>query len=72
MFQRSIRDTIDLINSVLDQKGEQLHERDAGIREIVVGPGGKMLRNESLGFVYELLESSVVESGNGKGHVTTR
>ena len=68
MLERSIRHTVDLINRVFNQKGEQIQERDAGVRKIVVSPGGKMLGDERLRLVHQLVERAIIEIGDWKRH----
>lgn len=60
-----LRDPVEPVDDLVGHVGDRLHEGDAGVRHVVVGPFGGALLDVALGVVDELLEAAVVEIREG-------
>ena len=55
-----VRNLVEPEDVLFGHPGEQFDQCDAGVADVVVGPAGRVTRDAALGFVYDLLEISIV------------
>ncbi len=66
----AIGHAVELVAVHLRDPREQLHQRDAGIVKIVVGPLGRVERNERATFFDQVRPAPIVEIGKRQRHTT--
>jgi hypothetical protein len=65
---QAVGDAVEPVHELVRHPGERLDERDPRVRDVVVRPFGTALLHHALGLVNEILEASIVEIWDRKGH----
>ena len=66
----AVRDPVEPVQQLIGHPRERLDERDARVGDVVVGPLGTALLHHPFRLVHEVLETAVVEIGDGKCHAS--
>ena len=66
----AIGDPVQPVDELIGHPREGLDQRDARVGHVVVGPLGTALLHHPFRLVDEVLETAVVEIGDGKGHAS--
>ena len=64
----AVRHLVEAVQEHVGHPGEQLDERHARVGQVVVGPLRAVARDETFGFVDDVLEPPVVEVGSREAH----